>query len=147
MELSGHDDDAIQAFAEFEKKSLLESSQADNSNRELTFYYADHAHQPAKALAAAEAEYARRHDVFTRDAYAWALHVNGRDQEARKQIEAALAVGIRDAKMLSHAGEIALQLGDRDTAMRYLQQANELHAPGSERAQVLLVELTPGAMK
>jgi tetratricopeptide (TPR) repeat protein len=147
LELAGHNREATQAFAEFEKKSLLESSKADNSNRELIFYYADHAHEPEKALTVAQAEYARRHDVFTLDAYAWALHVNGRDEEARKQIEAALAVGIHDAKLLSHGGEIALQLGDREAATRYLQQANELHAPGSERAQVLLLELTPATTK
>ena len=147
LELAGRNDQATEAFAEFEKKSVLESSQADNSNRELIFYYADHAHEPKKALAVAQAEYARRHDIFTLDAYAWALHVNGRDQEARMQIEAALAVGVRDARMLSHAGEVALQLGDRDAATRYLQQAQELHAPGSERAQKLLVELSPRTMK
>ena len=61
----------------------------------------------------AQAEYARRHDVFTLDAYAWALHVNGRDAEALKPIETALAVGIRDARFMRHAGEIALKTGDR----------------------------------
>jgi len=113
LELAGHRDQARKAFAEFETKSQLESIRADNSNRELIFYYADHAHQPAKALEVAQAEYARRRDGFTLDAYAWALHVNGRDTEARTQIAAALAIGIRDAKMLRHAGEIALSNGDR----------------------------------
>jgi hypothetical protein len=95
---------------------LLESERADNSNRELTLYYADYANQPAKALEVATREFARRHDVFTLDSYAWALHVNGQDQEARKQIEAALAVGIRDAKLLRHAGEIALAAGNSSMA-------------------------------
>ena len=61
---------------------------ADNSNHELVFYYADHAKQPEKALKVAQQEYAWRRDVYTLDAYAWALHVNGQDSEARKQIEA-----------------------------------------------------------
>jgi tetratricopeptide (TPR) repeat protein len=145
LELGGHADDAKKAFAEFEKKSLLESVRADNSNRELIFYYADHAHEPAKALKVAQAEYARRHDVFTLDAYAWALHVNGRDNEARKHIEAALAIGIRDAKLLRHAGEIALATDDRAAAENYLKQGTELNTTESEQARALLARLTPTA--
>ncbi len=142
LELAGHAGEAQKAFAEFEPKSLLESVRADNSNRELIFYYADHAHQPAKALDVAKQEYARRHDVYTLDAYAWALHVNGKEAEARKQIETALAVGIRDAKIFRHAGEIALQLSDRATAERYLQESASLHALGSEQARIALAALT-----
>ena len=55
--------------------------------------------QPRR-LRVAKQEFAWRHDVYTLDAYAWALHVNGQDAEARKQIETALAVGIRDSKIL-----------------------------------------------
>jgi tetratricopeptide (TPR) repeat protein len=142
LELAGRAVDAKKAFAEFEKKSLLESARADNSNRELIFYYADHAHEPSKALEVAQAEYARRHDVFTLDAYAWALHVNGQDQEARKQIEAALAVGIRDAKLIRHAGEIALATGDHAAAQKYLQQAANLNAGDSDLARAALAHLS-----
>jgi len=113
----------------------------DNSSRELAFYYADHANQPARALAIANQEHEWRHDVYTLDALAWALHVNGRDAEARKQLDTALAVGIRDAKLFAHAGEIALKLGDRPAAERYLRQSVSLHATGSEQARVMLAGL------
>ena len=142
LELAGQSSDAQKAFAEFETKSLAESNKTDNSNRELIFYYADHAKLPVKALEVAEREFVHRHDVYTLDAYAWALHVNGRDQDARKQIERALAVGIRDAKLLRHAGEIALALGDRTQAGQYLRQAADLKAPGSEQARMLLASLS-----
>ena len=142
LELAGHPDQARKAFAEFETKSQLESVRADNSNRELIFYYADHAHQPAKALEVAKTEYARRHDVFTLDAYAWALHVNGRDTEARTQIAAALAIGIRDVKMLRHAGEIALSTGDRAAGERYLLDSTKMNAPGSSLGRELLAILS-----
>jgi len=142
LELAGRADEAKKAFAEFEIKSLLESVRADNSNRELIFYYADHAHQPAKALDVARSEYARRHDVFTLDAYAWALHVNGRDAEARKHIETAMAVGVRDARIFRHAGEIALAEGDQAAAGRYLRESAELNAPGSKQATDLLASLS-----
>jgi tetratricopeptide (TPR) repeat protein len=128
LRLAGRDGEATKTFSEFETKSLLESSKKDNSNRELVFYYADHAHQPAKALNVAQQEYTWRHDVYTLDAYAWALHVNGQDTEARKQIEIALAVGIRDADVFHHAGEIALAAGDNAAAERYLKQSG---APNS----------------
>jgi tetratricopeptide (TPR) repeat protein len=142
LECAGHPEQAQKAFTQFEIKSRLESVRADNSNRELIFYYADHAHLPAKALEVAQAEYARRRDVFTLDAYAWALHVNGRDTEARTQIAAALAVGIRDARMLRHAGEIALSTGDRAAAERYLLDSTKMNAPGSSQARELLASIS-----
>src|SRR5207253_6715197 len=92
LKLTGRAEEANAAFAEFEKKSLLETMRRDNSNHELVAYYADEANQPAKALEVAQREYAYRHDVFTLDAYAWALHKNNQDVEAREQIEVALAV-------------------------------------------------------
>ena len=141
LQLAGRDTEAKKTFADFEAKSLAESARKDNSDRELVFYYADHTHQPAKALQVAQQEYAWRHDVYTLDAYAWALHVNGQDAEARKQIESALAVGIRDSKIFAHAGEIALKLGDRTTAQNYLQEAVSLHAIGSEHAQFVLAQV------
>jgi tetratricopeptide (TPR) repeat protein len=138
LQLAGRDAEAKKAFAEFETKSLAESVRRDNSSRELVFYYADQAQQPMKALEIARQEFAWRHDVYTLDAYAWALHVNGQDTEARKQIETALAVGIHDSKILAHAGEIALKLGDKTAAQRYLEESVSLHATGSEQARLVL---------
>ncbi len=143
LQLAGRKDEARNTFAEFEKKSLLETNRADNSNHELVFYYADYANQPAKALEVARREYARRHDVFTLDCYAWALHLNSQNEEALKQISGALAVGIRDAKLFRHAGEIALATGDHQLGERYLRQSTELNAPGSEEARVALAGLSP----
>ena len=145
LQLAGRSEDAKRAFAEFEQKSLLETNRGDNSNRELIFYYADWAHLPLKALEVAKREFARRHDVYTLDSYAWALHVNRQDQEARKQIEAALAVGIRDAKLIRHAGEIALATGDRRAAKKYLQQLSSLNTAESRPARATLARLSLAA--
>lgn len=147
LQFAGQEEEARKAFADFETKALAESADKDNSNRALVFYYADHAHQPAKALDVAKHEYVWRHDVYTLDAYAWALHVSGQEAEARRQIETALAVGIRDAKIFGHAGEIALKLGDRAGAQKYLQQAVSLHAIDSEHAQLVLSEITITKLK
>jgi hypothetical protein len=67
LELAGQGDESQKAFAEFERKSLVETNFADNSNHELIAYYVDHAHQPGKALEVAEREIARHKDVFTLD--------------------------------------------------------------------------------
>ncbi len=146
LQLAGQAEEAKKAFAKFEKNSLLESYRADNSNHELIFYYADHANEPAKALDVAKRELARRHDVHTLDAYAWALYVNKRSEEARKQIEAALAAGIRDAKLFRHAGEIALKCGDQATAQKYLRQSAELNTTDSEVARTKLASIAEPRM-
>jgi tetratricopeptide (TPR) repeat protein len=141
LQLAGKTDDASKAFAEFERKSLLESNRGDNSNHELIFYYTDYANDPAKALEVAEREFRRRHDVFTLDAYAWALYANGQYADARKQIETALAVGVRDAKIFRRAGEIALKSGDHAAAERYLKESVKLNTLGSEQARITLASL------
>jgi tetratricopeptide (TPR) repeat protein len=142
LELAGRTEQATKAFADFENKSLAETNRADNSNHELIFYYADHANQPDKALEVAQREYVRRHDVFTLDCYAWALYVNGRYTEAHKQIESALAVGIRDARLFRHAGEIELRYGNGTAARAYLNQAMALQSVESEKAADALARLS-----
>ncbi len=107
LKRAGETEEAARLFARFEEEALKEMSSADNANRELVFYYADHAARPEEALWVAECELARRGDVFTRDAYAWALAANGRWDAARREIEAALAVGTRDPRVLAHARAIA----------------------------------------
>jgi len=112
LELAGHTQEASQAFAEFERKSLAETNIADNSNHELIAYYVDDAHQPAKALEVARREIARRRDVFTLDCYAWALAANGEYAAANAQIQKALQVGVKDPKILAHASFIAEHLSE-----------------------------------
>jgi tetratricopeptide (TPR) repeat protein len=112
LELAGQTDEASKAFAEFERKSLAETNIADNSNHELIAYYVDDAHQPVKALEVAQREIARRKDVFTLDCYAWALAANGEYAAANAQIQKALQVGVKDPKILAHAGFIAQHLSE-----------------------------------
>lgn len=129
---AGRAAEAREAFAEFETKARAEMAGSDNCNRELSAYYVDQAHRPAEGLRVAELELARRRDVFTLGAHAWALHAVGRTAEARRQIEAALAIGIKDARLLYHAGVIAARGGDREAARRYLDES--LHV--NERSDV-----------
>jgi hypothetical protein len=54
--------------------------------------------------------------------------------DARKWIDTAQAVGVRDAKIFRHAGEIALKSGDHVAAERYLKESVELNTLGSDHA-------------
>ncbi len=103
---AGRSEESAAAFADFEQKALAESAQADNANHELIAYYADYAHQPAKALRLAQQELSRRHDVFTIDTYAWSLAASGDYPRANAEIRRALAVGVKDPKLLEHARQI-----------------------------------------
>jgi tetratricopeptide (TPR) repeat protein len=145
LERAGRSSDAIATFQKFEQKSLAETGIADNSNHELILYYADHASQPERALEVARRERDRRHDVFTLDCYAWALHRSGQEQDARKQIDLALAVGIRNSRIFRHAGEIALALGDTAAARNFLEQAAALTGQDSEQARATLALISTSA--
>jgi len=103
LERAGRHEEALKAFAQFEPMALRESGITDNANHELIAYYVDFAKQPEKALQVAEQELARRHDVFTLDCYAWALAANGNFAAANVEIHKALAVGVKDPRILQHA--------------------------------------------
>lgn len=123
LKRAGKMDEAKAAFSDFESKALAESEGYDNANRELVFYYVNHAGQPAEAIRIAKMEFARRQDIFTRDAYAWALQANGEQKQARDEIEKALAIGVRDPVILYHAGIIAQKNSDHVQAKKYLQES------------------------
>lgn len=106
---AGRRDEARRAFAEFEAAARRESAGWDNANRELVFYYADRARKPVEALRIASAELARRQDVYTREAYAWALHKSRRTRQARAEMARVLAVGIKDPEVLARAAAMGFR--------------------------------------
>jgi hypothetical protein len=57
------------------------------------------------------------------DAYAWALHVNGRDGEALAHERQAMQLGTRNALFFCHAGMIERTLGQTAAATAILKQA------------------------
>ena len=133
LERAGQAAEAVSAFTDFVAMARPLINNNDNANEELISYYLGRGRDPAQALRIAQLEIAKRHDVNTLDAYAWALCANGRYEEAKKQITTALAIGVREARMFYHAGVIAAELHDEASASRYLNQAVELN-PSSESA-------------
>ncbi|GAA3503894.1 tetratricopeptide repeat protein [Streptomyces prasinosporus] len=89
---------------------------------------ADHG-DPEEALRAARAAWDRRRSVHTADALAWALHADGRDEEALAYARRATATGYRDAAFLYHRGMIERATGRDRAARASLTAALELN-PG-----------------
>ncbi len=139
---AGKTGEAREVFANFAKLAIRVTMAADNANRELAFYYADHAANGAEAVRFAALEMKRRPDLFTRHAYAWALHANGRSTEARAEMEKVLAVGIRDPRIFHHAGMIAKACGDAAAARKQFEASLTLAAQ-SEVADAVRRELAP----
>jgi tetratricopeptide (TPR) repeat protein len=114
--LADQQEDVVRAMQE------LAAANGVNIDLELALFDADHG-DPAGALSAARAEWARRHSIHVADAYAWALYANGSYRLASAFADRALALGTRNALFLFHAGMIRLELGDRDGARRDLERA------------------------
>ena len=131
FELSGRPADASKFYADFEREARTRISMPDNANLQLIAYYAEDARQPQEALRIARLELSSRHDVWTLDAYALALHANGHKAEACQKIEEALAVGTRDSVLFYHAGIIEAAAGKRVKAIHNFEQSLDLN-PVSE---------------
>ncbi|MFC8201095.1 tetratricopeptide repeat protein [Streptomyces sp. NPDC057298] len=99
-----------------------------NADLDTALAAADHGDRRA-ALRAARAEWERRHTVHTADALAWALHVNGHDDEALRYARRATATGYRDATFLYHRGVIERATGHTKEARASLSSALKLN-PG-----------------
>jgi tetratricopeptide (TPR) repeat protein len=110
--------DAAKSYAEFETGAKREMRSEDNANRELISYLVGSGKKPAEGLALAQQEIARRGDVYTREAYAWALFKNGKRAEARKEIAAVLAVGVQHPRVLERAALIQGKPAKAVTASR-----------------------------
>ncbi|MEU5340495.1 tetratricopeptide repeat protein [Streptomyces sp. NPDC020766] len=97
-----------------------------NADLDTALAAADHGDRKA-ALRAAQAEWERRETVHTADALAWALHVNGRDDEALPYTRRATATGYRDATFLYHRGMIEQATGHKKEARGSLSAALKLN--------------------
>ncbi len=98
--------EAAKSYQQFEAGARAEMQGDDNANRELIAYWAGAGKKPAAALKLAEQEIGKRGDVYTREAYAWALFKNGRRADARREIAKALAVGVQHPRLLERAAAI-----------------------------------------
>ena len=115
-----------------------------NADLDTALAAADHGDRKS-ALRAARAEWDRRQTVHTADALAWALHVNGKDEEALPYARKATATGYRNAAFLYHRGVIEHATGDAEDARKHLAAALKLNpgfSPlGARQARTALKDL------
>ncbi|MEU3789702.1 tetratricopeptide repeat protein [Streptomyces fructofermentans] len=135
---------AREQYALVDAWTALARANAVNADLDTALAAADHGDRGA-ALRAARAEWERRRTVHTADALAWALHVNGRDEEALPFARRATATGYRDAVFLYHRGVVEHATGHDAAARRSLASALRLNpgfSPvGAERAERTLKSL------
>jgi tetratricopeptide (TPR) repeat protein len=72
----------------------------------LALYLADHDRKVSDAVTIAEAVAAKRRDIFTEDALAWAYYKAGRVKDAYAASQLALRTGTRDEALLARADRI-----------------------------------------
>jgi len=133
QEAVGQRKEARATYAEFEKLAGEPGSATDASRLDLILMYAGSPATAAEALRLAQREMAARQDVWTLDAYAWALYANEKLQDADAAVQKALADGIQSAQIWDHAGHIAMKLNHSADAARYFKLSVQSN-PASEYA-------------
>jgi tetratricopeptide (TPR) repeat protein len=133
QEASGQAQDARASYALFENLASAPEMATDTSTLDLILMYAGNTASAASALRLAQQQIAARQDIWTLDAYAWALYANARYQDADAAARKAIAVGIQSAQIFDHAGHIEQKLGHAADAARYFGLALQTN-PASEYA-------------
>lgn len=108
IEKTGDTAKAAEAFEKFHNAAMDAETRPDNANRELILYFADHG-RSKEAVSLAQRELARRKDIATLDAAAWAMYRNGSASEAKKLSDRALATGSKDLGIAKHGELISAQ--------------------------------------
>jgi tetratricopeptide (TPR) repeat protein len=112
----------------------MEIAGNQKADRMLALILANQGRNLTQALELAQADFAVRKDVYTRDALAWVLYKLGRYDEASQMIHQALAFQTPEPLFFYHAGMIAHALGRSAEARENLQRALALN-PNFDVAQ------------
>jgi tetratricopeptide (TPR) repeat protein len=126
LESIGRPDDAGVQYERYGRQEAEFAAQEYLPDATYTLFLANHG-QAELALANAQQAVDIAPFLDTQDAYAWALHMNGRDEEAWAAMEEALALGTPSAVYHFHAGMIRLALGDEFGARDHLTMALDIN--------------------
>jgi tetratricopeptide (TPR) repeat protein len=110
------------------------ASQSSDDTWCVVLAKSDSSNGAANALGIAERLISVRHDVWSLDAYAWALYANGSYTQAGEEMQKALAAGTESARLFDHAGHIARSLHRDADAVRYFERSLAAN-PQSEFAE------------
>ena len=94
--------------------------------RALALFWSTRNEETAQAIELAKQELASRGDVYTWDAYAWALYRAGRIDEAKEAIAKATRFGTQDARLMFHQGAILVAAGDAAQGKKKIGAALEM---------------------
>ena len=140
----GRNGQARAQYAVFGAENRIFAANGVALDTDPTLFYADHG-RPDLALRYGRAGIRIRPFVEMDDAYAWALHAAGRDQQAQRWSTRAMRLGTRNALFAFHAGMIERSLGHRGAARALLVEAlsinphfSPIHAPEARRALAAL---------
>lgn len=122
LESVGRFDEARRQYDVVDAANALYAAAGVAPDATPILFEADHG-DPEQALIDAEIGIRDRPFIVMYDAYAWALHRVGRDEEASAAIDQAMELGTPYARFHFHAGMIALALGDDDQARTELTRA------------------------
>jgi tetratricopeptide (TPR) repeat protein len=121
QQAAGQTEEARSTYSEFEKLAAAPETTTDSSRVDLILMYAANSSTASKALQMGEQEMRSRQDVWTLDAYGWALYANARYEEAAAALQKAIATGIQSAQIFDHAGHVATKLNREVEASKYFQ--------------------------
>ncbi len=121
--VAGRREAAARQYALVEVEEQLFLANGVNVDLEIALFDADQSIDLAGGLAAAQAEWGRRHSIHVADALAWQLHANRRYKEAMGFANHALRLGTRNALFFFHRGMIEKALGRTGAAQRDLARA------------------------
>ncbi|MFI5618650.1 hypothetical protein [Streptomyces sp. NPDC051567] len=138
----GHPDRAEAAYEVLRAQETVRRAGGEApADTDAILFEADHA-SPGRAVTMARETLRTRPFLAVHDAYGWALHRAGRDEEALAHADEALAQGTRDTLFHYHRAAIHHALGDEDAARRdlgaALRGAPRFPSPHAAAARALL---------
>lgn len=140
----GRTSDARRQQQVFAVENKLFQSNGVTLDTDPTLFYANHG-QPKLALHYGQIGIKIRPFIEMDDAYAWALHANGQQEQALDWEKKAMALGTRNALFYFHAGMIERALGRQAAASTDLRRAlainpyfSPLYAPLARRTLAAL---------
>lgn len=143
----GHREQAESQYTLLRAQDRVRQAAGDPADTDAILFEADHG-DPRRAVTMAEQTLRTRPFVAVHDAYAWSLHLAGRDTEALVQAGKALATGMRSALFHYHRAVVHHALGHTEAARRDLTEAlrepafHPLHATAA-RDLLQRIDTTP----
>jgi len=137
QEAAGQSRESETTLAQFEKLANDPARATDESELDLILMHAGSPDRAVDALRLARQRVELRQDVWTLDAYAWALYANGQFQDADAAVQKALTVGVQSAQIFDHAGHIAQKLNRTADAGKYFGLAVQSNPASAFAADAL----------